>query len=171
MKPSEYIGRAIDLFYIAPLRRWIPHEMFRYGACGAFNMALDLVLYYLIYHFVIAERFCRPGDRYRLAAHSFAVHRLPNYLLQRLLAQPQCRVPALGGAARTPVVALCTVGRGGNPAQLRLDEGGWSNGSACGPRRQRPLLPSSRFVTAIWLHAITRSGLRSSNNLTNRPSA
>ena len=40
MKPSEYIGRAIDLFYIAPLRRWIPHEMFRYGACGAFNPRL-----------------------------------------------------------------------------------------------------------------------------------
>ena len=61
MKPSEYIGRAIDLFYIAPLRRWIPHDMFRYGACGAFNMALDLVLYYLIYHFVISERFVDLG--------------------------------------------------------------------------------------------------------------
>ncbi len=61
MKLSEYIGRAIDLFYIAPLRRWIPHDMFRYGACGAFNMALDLVLYYLIYHFVIAERFVNLG--------------------------------------------------------------------------------------------------------------
>jgi putative flippase GtrA len=36
-------------------------ETFRYGACGAANMVLDLVLYYLIYHYIVAERFIDLG--------------------------------------------------------------------------------------------------------------
>ncbi len=57
MKLAELIGRTIDLFYIRPIDRLISRETFRYGACGAANMVLDLVLYYLIYHYVVAERF------------------------------------------------------------------------------------------------------------------
>ena len=57
MKIADVIGRTIDLFYIPPFTRLVSRETFRYGACGAANMALDLVLYYLIYHYVVAERF------------------------------------------------------------------------------------------------------------------
>ena len=61
MKLAEMIGRTIDLFYIPPINRLVSRETFRYGACGAANMALDLVLYYLIYHYVVAERFIDLG--------------------------------------------------------------------------------------------------------------
>ena len=57
MKIADVIGRAIDLFYIPPFTRLVSRETFRYGACGAANMVLDLVLYYLIYHYVVAEQF------------------------------------------------------------------------------------------------------------------
>ena len=61
MRLAEMIGRTIDLFYIPPINRLVSRETFRYGACGAANMALDLVLYYLIYHYVVAERFIDLG--------------------------------------------------------------------------------------------------------------
>lgn len=61
MRLAEMIGRTIDLFYIPPINRLVSRETFRYGACGAVNMALDLVFYYLIYHYVVAERFIDLG--------------------------------------------------------------------------------------------------------------
>ena len=61
MRLAEMIGRTIDLFYIPPINRLVSRETFRYGACGAANMGLDLVLYYLIYHYVVAERFIDLG--------------------------------------------------------------------------------------------------------------
>lgn len=54
---ATVITRAIDLFYIAPLRHFVPQRIFRYGACGALNMTLDAVWYFLIYHFIVCKRF------------------------------------------------------------------------------------------------------------------
>ena len=42
---------VIDFFY-PPFRKFIPIELFRYGACGGLNMVFDWVLYYVFYHFV-----------------------------------------------------------------------------------------------------------------------
>ena len=61
MQLADAIGRFIDLFYIKPLNRIFSREIFRYAACGGANMVLDLVWYFVIYHFVVAERFVDLG--------------------------------------------------------------------------------------------------------------
>ena len=41
----------IDFFY-PPFRKVMSLELFRYAACGGMNLALDWLLYYVLYHFV-----------------------------------------------------------------------------------------------------------------------
>lgn len=61
MRVAQAIGSFIDLFYIKPLSRIFPREVFRYAACGGANMVLDLLWYFIIYHFIVAERFVDLG--------------------------------------------------------------------------------------------------------------
>ena len=61
MKAAERIGRTIDLFYRWPFDRILSRELFRYAACGGGNMLSDAVLYFLIYHYIIAERYLDLG--------------------------------------------------------------------------------------------------------------
>ncbi len=61
MKIADTIRRLVDTFYLPPVDRIISREIFRYGACGVMNMGLDLVLYFVIYHFIVAERFIDLG--------------------------------------------------------------------------------------------------------------
>lgn len=56
MKFSTLLTRAIDWFYIPPLRKVVPLQTFRYAACGGLNMGLNLVLYYLTYHYVLGRQ-------------------------------------------------------------------------------------------------------------------
>lgn len=53
---ATFITRAVDALYIPPVRRYIPLQMFRYAACGALNVALSWVLYFLIFHYIVRER-------------------------------------------------------------------------------------------------------------------
>lgn len=57
MRFAEKIGAFIDLFYIKPFSAFVSSTIFRYAACGGMNMVLDLMWYFLIYHYVVAERF------------------------------------------------------------------------------------------------------------------
>lgn len=61
MRIAENIGQLIDRFYIRPISTLLPHEVFRYGVCGGVNMLLDIVWYYLIYHYVVALRYIDLG--------------------------------------------------------------------------------------------------------------
>ena len=61
MRVAEAIGRIVDLFYVRPFPQLLSPTMFRYAACGATNMALDLVWYFVIYHYIVAERFIDLG--------------------------------------------------------------------------------------------------------------
>ncbi len=45
----------IDTLYIKPLERIISRDTFGYCLCGATNMALDTVWYFLTYHYLICE--------------------------------------------------------------------------------------------------------------------
>ena len=61
MSLAQYITRVIDAVYIKPINRIITRELFRYGVCGATNMMLDALWYFLIYHFVVAKQFIDLG--------------------------------------------------------------------------------------------------------------
>lgn len=61
MRIAQSIGRFIDLFYVSPFNRIFSREVFRYAACGGTNMVLDLVWYFVIYHYIVAERFIDLG--------------------------------------------------------------------------------------------------------------
>ena len=57
MRLSEAITKAIDLFYIKPVRTRVSPQVFRYLACGTITALLDAVWYYIIYHYIVCERF------------------------------------------------------------------------------------------------------------------
>ena len=57
MRLFEAITKAIDLFYIKPLRRVFSQQVFHYLACGAITALLDTIWYYIIYHYIVCERF------------------------------------------------------------------------------------------------------------------
>ena len=61
MRIAEKIGSLIDIFYIRPISNIVPHEIFRYGVCGGVNMFLDIVWYYIIYHYIVALRYIDLG--------------------------------------------------------------------------------------------------------------
>ena len=61
MTIAERISRIIDNLYISRLESIISRQLFRYGVCGATNMALDTLWYYIIYHYIIALRYIDLG--------------------------------------------------------------------------------------------------------------
>ena len=56
MSVVRLLTSIIDALYIKPLERVISRETFGYCLCGAANMALDTVWYFLIYHYLVLER-------------------------------------------------------------------------------------------------------------------
>ncbi len=53
MRVAEWIIRAIDLFYIAPVSSLLPRQVFRYAACGGGNVLFGWGCYFLIYNFLL----------------------------------------------------------------------------------------------------------------------
>ncbi len=49
------INSVIDFFY-PPFKRYIPIETFRYAATGGGNLVLDIVLYFVFFHYVLSEQ-------------------------------------------------------------------------------------------------------------------
>jgi putative flippase GtrA len=49
------IIRIIDFFYF-PFLQFIPQEVFRYGATGGANTAMDIFLYFVFYRFVLNKQ-------------------------------------------------------------------------------------------------------------------
>ena len=61
MHIADAITKAIDIFYVKPLRAIVPQQVFRYLACGATTALLDTVWYFLIYHYIVCEQFTDLG--------------------------------------------------------------------------------------------------------------
>lgn len=51
----------VDALYIKPLHGLVSRNLFGYGLCGAVNMSLDILWYYLVYHYLVCERFVDMG--------------------------------------------------------------------------------------------------------------
>jgi putative flippase GtrA len=61
MAIAEKISHTIDSLYFSKLEPVISRQLFRYGVCGATNMALDTLWYYVIYHYIVALRYIDLG--------------------------------------------------------------------------------------------------------------
>lgn len=57
MSLARLITKTIELFYLPFMERLLPRQIFRYGACGAINMTLDALWYFVIYNFIVAKQF------------------------------------------------------------------------------------------------------------------
>lgn len=62
MSLARCISGLIDKFYIKPFSTIFSPQIFRYAACGGGNMVLDVVWYFLVYHYVVAKQFVVVGD-------------------------------------------------------------------------------------------------------------
>lgn len=56
MRVAVHIVRLIDRFYLPPLDRLVSRQVFRYGVCGAANMAWNMMLYAVFYNFLLGRR-------------------------------------------------------------------------------------------------------------------
>ena len=45
---------VIDFFY-PPFRKFMPHQTFRYAACGGGNQVLNLIIYFISYNFIFKK--------------------------------------------------------------------------------------------------------------------
>ena len=61
MSLASLIIRVLDALYIPVVARFVPKQIYRYGACGALNMVADATLYFIIYNFIVAKRFVDLG--------------------------------------------------------------------------------------------------------------
>ena len=58
---AKLLIRVVDALYIPIFRRVVSRTIFTYGVCGGANMALDTLWYFLLYHYVVCERFINLG--------------------------------------------------------------------------------------------------------------
>ena len=58
---QQLLIRLVDWLYIASVKRLVGRDIFAYGLCGGANMALDTLWYFVIYHYIVAERFIDLG--------------------------------------------------------------------------------------------------------------
>lgn len=58
---AKRLINIVDALYIKPLHGLVSRNLFGYGLCGAMNMSLDILWYYLVYHYLVCERFVDMG--------------------------------------------------------------------------------------------------------------
>ena len=63
----RFIERIILWFY-PPFRRFMPEQTFKYAATGGANTALDILLYFIFYHFVLEKQIVELGF-YAISPH------------------------------------------------------------------------------------------------------
>lgn len=87
MKFAERVTRVVDLFYLKPLRRFIPLQTFRYAVCGGGNLVINWLLYALLYDVVLGFDYLNLGFVYisrhiAALAITFPITLLTGYWLQ-----------------------------------------------------------------------------------------
>jgi putative flippase GtrA len=98
IKPGEYMVKKwitdfIDFFY-PPFKTFMPVQTFRYAVCGGTNTLLDIVMYFISYHFILHEHNVNFGlftiSPYILSfLMSFSISFPAGYLLNKNIVFPQ----------------------------------------------------------------------------------
>lgn len=57
---GKWIRRMIDFFY-PPFSKYVSLQIFRYGVTGVANMFFDLILYFIVYHYVLEKNMLHLG--------------------------------------------------------------------------------------------------------------
>ena len=57
---AGWVLPLIDFFY-PPFRKFIPHQTFRYAACGGANQALNLLIYFISYNYIFKKQIWNLG--------------------------------------------------------------------------------------------------------------
>ncbi|MEJ7739193.1 MAG: GtrA family protein [Chitinophagaceae bacterium] len=52
---KQLVSSVIEFFY-PPFRKFIPLQTFRYLACGSGNTLLDIIVFFISYHFIIQKK-------------------------------------------------------------------------------------------------------------------
>jgi putative flippase GtrA len=90
---KKWITGFIDFFY-PPFNKVVPLQTFRYAACGGTNTMLDIVMYFVSYHYILHERYVNLRiitiSPYILAfLMSFSISFPTGYLLNKNIVFPQ----------------------------------------------------------------------------------
>lgn len=84
---GQWISSSIDFFY-PPFRKYVKLQFFRYAVSGVANMVFDLILYFLVYHFVLRQQMVHLGY-VTLSSHiaalflTFPITLFSGFLLQK----------------------------------------------------------------------------------------
>ena len=57
MSLSNRLIAVVDTLYVPLIQRFVSRDVFGYALCGGVNMLLDAIWYFVIYHYIVAERF------------------------------------------------------------------------------------------------------------------
>ena len=88
----RFIEKFVLWFY-PPFRRFMPEQTFKYAATGGMNTALDILLYFIFYHFVLEKQIVELGF-YAISPHiaaflmSFIVTFPIGFLLAKFISFP-----------------------------------------------------------------------------------
>ncbi|MBR2368259.1 MAG: GtrA family protein [Alistipes sp.] len=58
---SQYLVNIIDRLYRPFIARIVSRDIFGYALCGGCNMLLDAMWYFIVYHYIVAQRFIDIG--------------------------------------------------------------------------------------------------------------
>jgi putative flippase GtrA len=85
----KHVKRFIDTFYFL-FKGFMPLKTYRYAVCGGSNLILDLVLYFVFYHFIFGKQDVNLGF-FTMSAHIaslffvFPITFLIGFLLNRFI--------------------------------------------------------------------------------------
>lgn len=69
MTLAQRFTRFIDFFYFRSVQKIMPRQTFRYAVCGAANLGLNWVLYFLLYHFALGKEIVYIGNAIAISPH------------------------------------------------------------------------------------------------------
>ncbi|GAA4303983.1 GtrA family protein [Compostibacter hankyongensis] len=108
------ILHIIDWFYFPPLSRWVPVRTFRYMFCGGFSTGLDILLFFISYHYILRERvvhlpFIAVSPYIAAFILAFCVSFPTGFLLSKFVVFPESQLRGRTQLFRYLLVVLCNV--------------------------------------------------------------